>query len=264
LVLAAAALPDTSSATDSEVIRWFSDAAAPALQTAAPTNDPVLAARELLNRGLAKAATHLPQAAPPWLARVRVDLSFDPAFQPRYAVAATQPVVASAQHDAAIDLHGRVVYDASGNAGGDLGLRYRGRWHGHDVLLGVQGGVEDRWLEERQRFSFGSELGLGGLEVRASLHDDVLAHPATRDIAERRLDGYEVAASARLPFLPWARLRASRFWQTAVDGDAATTCHRLTLGLIPLAALEVETGVQSEGEARSWFTQLRWRMTLGE
>jgi hypothetical protein len=262
--LAATSRPDIASATEVDVIRWFSDAAAPALQTAAPTNDPVLAGRELLNRGLGSASTHLQRAGPSWLARVRFDLSFDPAFQPRYAVAATQPLLASAWHDASIDLHGHAVYDATGHTGGDLGLRYQGRWHDHDVTLGVQGGVEDRWLQELQRYSFGTELRLSSLEVRANLYDDVPEHPASSQIAERRLDGYDVAVSAQLPFVPWARLRASRFWQIAVNGDAATTCHRFSLRLTPLSPLEIETGMQNEAENRSWFTQLRWRMTLGE
>ena len=264
VALAATSFSDAASATDSDLIRWFSDAAAPALQTAAPTNDPVLAGRELLNRGLASASTHLQRAGPPWLARVRFDLSFDPAFQPRYAIAATQPLLASTQHEASIDLHGNVVYDATGHTGGDLGVRYEGRWHDHDVALGVQGGVEDRWLEELQRYSISTELRLSSLEVRANLYDDVPARPATREVAERRLDGYDVAVSAGLPFLPWARLRASRLWQIAVNGDAVTTCHRFSLRLTPLSPLEIETGMQSEAEARSWFTQLRWRMSLGE
>jgi hypothetical protein len=263
-VLAAGCLPDLACATEIDVVGWFSDAAAPALQAAAPTNDPVLAGRELLNRGLAGAFTQLRRVGPPWLARVRFDLSFDPAFQPRYALATTQPLLASARHNGAIDLHGRVVYDASGRTGGDVGLRYQGRWHEHDVALGVQGGVEDRWLENLQRYSFGAEFRLSPLEVRANVYDDVPEHPATREIAERRLDGYDVEVGAQLPFVPWARLRASRFWQTAVNGHAVTTCDRISLRLTPLSPLEIETGMQSEAENRSWFTRLRWRMKLGE
>ena len=263
-VLAAAGLPDTALATEIDVARWFSDAAAPALQAAAPTNDPVLAGRELLNRGLAGAFTQLHRVGPPWLARVRFDLSFDPAFQPRYSLAATQPLLLSAHHDAAIDLHGRVVYDTAGDTGGDIGLRYQGRWHDHDVALGVQGGVEDRRLQALQRYSFGAELRLSALEVRANLYDEVPEHPASRHIAERRLDGYDLEVGTPLPFLPWARLRASRFWQLAVNGDAVTTCDRISLRLTPLSPLEIEGGTRSQAEDRSWFTQLRWRMKLGE
>jgi Inverse autotransporter, beta-domain len=263
-VLATASVPDLARATEVDVVRWFTDAAAPALQTAAPTNDAALAGRELLNRGLATALTQLQRAGPSWLARVRFDLSFDPAFQPRYALAASQPVLASAQHDASVDLHGRMLYDASGSTAGDIGLRYQGRWYEHDIALGVRGGVEDRWLEELQRYSLGGELGLSSLEMRANLYDDIAEHPASREIARRRLDGYDLEVSAPLPFVPWARLRASRFWQLAQDGNAVAICDSLSLRLAPLAPLEIESGVQNEAEYRSWFTQLRWRVKLDQ
>jgi hypothetical protein len=263
-VLAAPCLPDLACATEIDLVRWFSDSAAPALQAAAPTNDPVLAGRELLNRGLAGAFTQMQSVGPPRLARVRLDLSFDPAFQPRYSLAATQPLLASAQHDASIALHGRVVYDTAGRTGGDVGLRYQGRWYDHDISLAVHGGVEDRSLEELQRYSFGAELRLSPLKVRTSLYDDVPERPASRQIAERKLDGYELEVDAQLPFVPWARLRASRFWQIAVNGCSVTTGDRISLRLAPLSPLEIETGAHSQAEDRSWFTQLRWRMQLGE
>jgi hypothetical protein len=262
-VLAAACRPDLAGATQTDVVRWFSDAAAPALQAAAPTNDPVLAGRELINRSVAGGFTQLQRVGPAWLDRVDFDVSFDPAFQPRYTLGVTQPLMASANRDASIDLHGRLVHDASGQTGGDIGLRYQGRWYDRDVTLGMQGGVEDRWLEALRRYSFGAEFRLSPLEARVTLYDDVPARPATAQVAERRLDGYDLEVGARVPFVPWARLGASRFWQTAIDADTATTCDRITLRLTPLSPLELETGAQSEAEDRSWFTQLRWRMELG-
>jgi hypothetical protein len=102
------------------------------------------------------------------------------------------------------------------------------------------------------------------LDLRANLYDEVPERPASRQIAARRLDGYDLEVGAPLPFVPWARLRASRFWQLAVNGDAVTTRDRISLQLAPLSPLEIETGTQRAGEARSWFTQLRWRMKLGE
>jgi Inverse autotransporter, beta-domain len=262
-ILAGACRPEPAGAAETDVVRWFNDAAAPALEAAAPSNDPGLAGRELINRGVAGVFTELQRDGPPWLDRVRFDLSFDPAFQPRYRLAAIQPLMASAHHDASIDLHGRVVHDASGQTGADVGLRYQGRWYDQDVTLGVQGGIEDRWLEELRRYSFGAELRLSALEARGTLYDDVPRHPATREVGARRLDGYDLEVGAQLPFVTWAWLHASRFWQTAVDGDAVTTCDRLALRLTPLSPLEIETGAQSEAEDRSWFTQLRWRVELG-
>ena len=261
-VLAAACLAHDARGTEIGIVRWFSDAAAPALRAAAPANDPMLAGRELLDRGLTGAFAQVQRVGPAWLARVRLDVSFAPGFHPSYALTATQPLLASARHDAALDLHGD-VHHTGDRTGGDFGLRYRARWRDRDVTLGVQGGVEDRWLEELQRYRFGTELRLSSIEVRANLYDDVPAHPASRHIAERRLDGYDLGLAAPVPFVSWASLRACRSWQVAVDGETVSPGDRVGFLLTPLSALEIEAGTQSHAGDRSWFTQLRWRIKLG-
>jgi hypothetical protein len=124
--------------------------------------------------------------------------------------------------------------------------------------------VEDRWLDELQRYSLGAEFHLSSLELRAQLCDDVAARPASREIAERRLDGYDVGVGVALPYLSWARLQASRSWQIAANGETVTAGDRVSLRLTALARLEIETGTRSQAADRSWFTQLRWRLQLGE
>jgi hypothetical protein len=100
--------------------------------------------------------------------------------------------------------------------------------------------------------------------VRAHLYDDVPERPATSQIAARRLDGYDLEVGTQLPFVPWARLRASRYWHTAVNGETVTTCDRIGLRLNPLPSLEIETGAQRETEHQSWFARLRWRIKLDD
>jgi Inverse autotransporter, beta-domain len=264
LALAGACAPGSAYATGVTLVGLLTETAAPALQAAAPSNDPLVAGHELLNRSLTSASTQLQRFGPDWLERVHFDLSFDPAFQPRYALAVTQPLLASFYHQSAIDLQGRVVYDTAGATSGELGLQYRGRWYQQDVTLGIQGGVEDLRLEEFQRYSLGAELRLRPLEVRTNLYDDVPAHPASREIAERRLDGYDLEIGAQLPFVPWVWVWATRFWQMAVNGETVSTEDRVSLRLTPLARLEIETGAETEAEVRSWFARLRWRMPLGD
>ena len=130
--------------------------------------------------------------------------------------------------------------------------------------MDVQGGMEDQWLVGLQRRRLGAEGRLSSLEVRANLYDDVAALPASHEIARRRLDGYDLAVGAPLPFLSEARVQASRSWQIAVDGATATTTDRIGLWLTPLLAVEIQTDTHSQPEERAWFTQLRWRVKLGK
>lgn len=260
MMLAGTCAPCGAFGAEVDLVQWFTEAAAPALRAAAPTNDPALAGREALNRGLSGAFTQLRRVGPTWLQSVRVDVSFDPIFQPRYALFATQPLLRTLDRDASIDLYGRVGHDTAGRSGGHLGFRYRGRIQGQDVTLGLQGGVENNWLQDVERYTVGAELGLSLIEVRASVFDDVPQHPATRRIAARRLDGYDLAIQARIPYLPRAALEAHRFWQIEANGETASTRDRLSLRLAPLA---IEAGTESAAELRSWFAQLRWRIELG-
>jgi hypothetical protein len=263
MVLAATCVPGQALGAEVDLVQWLTDTAAPALQAAAPTNDPALAARESLNRGLSGAFAQLQQIGPTWLQGIRLDVSFDPTFEPSYALSATHPLFRAVGRDASVDLHGEVIHDPAGRTGGRLGLRYQGRLEGRQLMLGLEGAVENRWLQDLERYTIGAELHLSPLEVRASLFDDVVRSPATPEITDRSFDGYDLEVNARIPYLPWVWLRAHRFWQLQASGDAAITQDRLSLRLVPLVPLEIEAGTEAQTELRSWFAQLRWRITLG-
>ena len=93
--LLGACVPGIAYGTEMALVGLLTEAAAPALQAAAPSNDPALAGSELLNRSLTSASTQMQRRGPAWLERLHFDLSFDPAFQPRYALELTQPLLAS-------------------------------------------------------------------------------------------------------------------------------------------------------------------------
>jgi hypothetical protein len=263
MLIAAISGPSPAAGEEVDVGQWFSAAAAPALRAAAATNDPAVAGSEALTRGLSSAFSHLQRVGPQWLQIVQVNLTFDPTFRPGYAVSVTQPLLRTLDHDASLDLRGGVLHDPTGRAAGSLGLRYDGRLKGHRLMLGLEGAVEDLWLQDVERYTIGGELRLNSVEVRASLFDDVPQGPATRQTIDRRLDGYDLEINVRIPYLSRAWLRAYRFWQVPASGETNITRDRLSLRLMPFGPLEVETGTQGDTELRSWFAQLRWRIKLG-
>jgi hypothetical protein len=259
IALAGTGTPCRAFGAEVDLAQWLADTAAPALQAAAPTNDAALAARETLNRGLPGAFARLQRAGPSWLQGLRADVSFDPLFRPGYALSATRPVLRTVDRDA-IDLRGGVVHDAAGRTAGELGLRYVGRVRSQDVSLGMQGAVEIHRLQDFGRYTVSAELGVSSVEVRASVFDDIPRHPASRQIAERRLDGYDLAIAAPIPYLPRAALEAQRVRRIEASGASGITRDRVSLRL---ASLEIAAGTQTEAELRSWFAQLRWRIALG-
>lgn len=244
-----------------DLTRWLSTAAAKALQAAGPTNDPAVVGIEGFNHAAAGAFQQLQAFGPTWAQRVDLNVSLDREVRPRYGIAATQPIVTFAAHE--IALHAQLRHEPS-TTGGDLGVRWRGRLYQQQVAFGIDGGLQDRREQRVQRHRVGAEFRLSQLEFRANLFDDIPEYPVAPAIAGRRLDGYDVSIGAQVPGLPWAWLRANRFWQIAADSDEATAGDRLSLRLLPLAPLEIEAGTLGGEEDRSWFAQLRVRFRLGD
>ena len=64
LALASACAPGSAYATGVTLVGLLTETAAPALEAAAPSNDPLVAGRELLNRSLASASTQMQRSGP--------------------------------------------------------------------------------------------------------------------------------------------------------------------------------------------------------
>jgi hypothetical protein len=146
----------------------------------------------------------------------------------------------------------------------DLGLYYRPSLPGHELTLSLGGLLEDHGLLDYQRYGVSAGLRAHDLEASVRLFDDVAeAGPAAGGIADRPLDGYDIALAARLPRLPWAWLRARQRWQIAVDSTQVTTRDELSLQLAPFTPLKLEAGLSDDGARRDWFTRLRFKVELG-
>ena len=247
-----------------ELGSWLADTAAQALRAAAPDNDIAAGGIAALNLGIASGIDGLRRIGPAWMQRVTIDLRFNENLQTTYEITATQPLLQTGSNQDRLSLRGRFGHDPAGRTGGDLGLRYQRPFFGQDVTLGLDGAVEDYWVQEYRRFGVATEFSSSSLMLRTTLFDDVPDdRAALRGVPDRKLDGYEIEASARLPYLPWVRLEAKKSWQIVVDSGQPTESDRFSLHLEPLAPLEIEAGTASAGAGRSWFAKLRFKIRLG-
>lgn len=223
---------------------------APSLALAAgtgalPVDEPTPA--DALNRSLDAALLQLHRSGPTWLPRFDIDVGLDP--DSRSDLGAGQPVLRAANGDP-LSLRGRFLHDDADE---------------HHLTPGMNGGFEDRRQHDLRRYRMGAAFRFSHVAVRAGVFDHGVddGHRFGR-AGGHRLDGYDVEVGAQVPGLPWAWLKANRFWQVAANGDDATTGDRLSLRLLPLAPLEIETGTLGGEQDRSWFAQLRVRFRLGD
>jgi hypothetical protein len=147
---------------------------------------------------------------------------------------------------------------------GKFVLRYRPHVLDQDLTMALGGLVDDDWRRDHRRFGIGTTLRADRFELQTSLLDDLPGERGARGyVGDRQPGGYGIALGARVSEAPWAWIRATRQWQIPVDGEPVRVSDGLSLDLRPLAPLEIETGTTGDGEQRSWFAQLRFRIELG-
>jgi hypothetical protein len=188
----------------------------------------------------------------------------DPPAPTTYRFGTSQSLLADIEAGEELSLYSHFSRDPRGRQRQDLGLRYRQRIHDQAFSVGVMGGLENGGEAAAERRRVGAELSTAPFELRANLFDDVVTEGGGhRSGPDRMLDGYDVEVGAQLPFLPWAWLKANRFWQITSDGDSEAVADSFSLRLKPLEPLEIETGTVGTEDDRSWFAQLRFRLRLG-
>ena len=226
----------------------LTDAAAPALQAAAPSNDPALAGSELLNRSLASASTQMQRLGPAWLERVHFDLSFDPAFQPRYALA-----VDSAP---ARELLSRHRDRPAGPRRPRRRRRDRRRSRAPLPRPLVRAGRHPG-RPGRGRGPQSSRNSSATVSARSSVcarsrcaRTCTTMFPRARPVGRSPSDGWMATIWRSVPrsrSCPGPGSWANRFWQIDMDGETVSTHDRVSLRLTPLAPLEIETGARDRG-----------------
>jgi hypothetical protein len=253
-----------AAATAPGLSAWLTATGAHAVQAAAPDDDLAAGGRKAVNRSLQPGLAGLRPGGPPRLRRVSLDVGDQRGLQAAYDLGASEPLLRTHAQGERLWRGEHLTRDPAGQTGGDLALTYRPPVLDQDLTLAVSGQLENHWLQDYRRFGIGTSVRSDRFELGTTLFDDVPGSASAQgDAPDRRLDGYGIAVGARLPELPWAWVRVRRQWQIPIDGEQVAVSDRLSLQLGPFAPLEVETGTTGDGDHRSWFAQLRFKIELG-
>lgn len=263
---------------------WFAGTSAQALQAVAPKNEleggcatdtpctrlhAVAPQQSLstggvhaLNRTIGTGLSGLMALGPDWLNQINVGVRFREDLEAAYQLAAVQPLPLDLA-GGAFEARGRFVYDPAGLTSGQIGLGYNGHGQDEPFALLVYTRVEENWVQDQQRYIFGSEVTWDDLRLQASLYNRVADHPGTGPaLREAPIDGYQLDLNAPIPSLTWARLRASTFWHAALtEAGEPQIGSSIGLQLMPARPLVLETGTDDTNHTeRQWFARLRLRL----
>lgn len=262
LLAAAPAHAGYASLASPAVRNWLQHTAAHALKAAEPDNDLHVGGIAALNRSLRSGLDLVDRLAPPWLQRVDVGVRFDDDLQADYRLATVQPVARVNGGRHVVDLEARLAYDPTGATSSRVGIGYHRVGAGDAIDAGLRGGLEQK--TDHERYLLEGELDWAPLSVSGRIFNDVPLAEAAAKTARRDplLDGYDLDAELRLPYVSWVRARAQLWWRDN-DGDAVVR-DRLSLEFRPLRSLRIETGTSGRsGQVRDWFTRLRVELEFG-
>jgi len=241
-----------------EVQSWLQTTAAHALKAAQPDNDLHVGSIAALNRTLRDGLALLDRLAPAWGQRVDVALRFDHDLRASYRVGTVHPVVRVGGGDHVVDLEARLDYRPNGATRSRVGIGYRPVGPGDALEARLHAGLEQD--TGHARYLLEARLDRAPLALSGRMFNDVpYAEAARRDPL---LDGYELDAELRVPYVSWLRARGRLLWRE--NHGEPVIRDQLGLEFQPLASLRIETGSRGHSNrTREWFTRLRIEFEFG-
>ncbi len=208
--------------------------------------------------------------APDWAKRIEFDWSVRQDNAPEWSVLTVQPLWESDNvQDTVFTQWSYRRYQMFGidrdvvNAG----LGYRRLLLGDTVLVGVNGFFDFEFDHRHRRASLGAEVKWSGLDFTANRYWAVSDPRAKGTATEEVLDGHDIELSAQLPYLPWARVRARRYWWDTVNAARDIDGWVASAEVDLMQNLQLEGGVASDnyipGDGREAFLTVRFRLDLG-
>ena len=154
----------------------------------------------------------------------------------------------------------------------NAGLGYRRLFLDDTVLVGVNGFFDYEVDYHHQRSSLGAEVKWYGLDLDANKYWG-LSSAHTRGVSgesvtEEPLDGHDIRLAAQVPYLPWAKVRAARYWWDTINASEDIKGWSLSGEIDLMQNLQLEAGVKSDnfipGDEREAFVAVRFSLAFGK
>jgi len=187
-----------------------------------------------------------------YLKRTEISIDVTEDAKPLYDILTVQPLYLNNNGDKTIFTQGRIAYGDDGRTTTNIGVGYRFLTLDEKILLGVNTFHDYEFPYHHQRIGHGIEIKSSALEFNSNYYNAITDwHYATQAYVEKALDGYDMEVGIQVPYLPWARAYAKKFYYDGIAADNDTNGEQFSLRLTPHSAIEIEGGLIEDDATKS-------------
>lgn len=164
----------------------------------------------------------LGEDVPDYLKRVELDIKVQDNLKPEWSVLTVQPLYQSEDKQNTVFTQlsqRRYEYLGTDRDVTNIGFGYRQLFADNTVLAGVNTFYDYEWKRKHRRGGVGAEIKWSGLDFTTNMYKALSNKSGTgldTGTEEEVLDGRDFELSAQVPYLPWAKVHASKYYWNAV------------------------------------------------
>lgn len=213
----------------------------------------------------------LGEKLPEYLKGLEIEVNFREDLKPEYAILTVQPLWQSEGKDRTVFTQlsqRRYSYLGTDRDVTNAGLGYRQAFLENSIMAGVNGFFDYEWKRGHKRAGVGAEVKWSGLDLTANTYY-AISNKSGRgldgDAVEEVLDGHDIELSAQLPYLPWAKVHARRYYWDSVANSEDVKGWSASLEADLQQNLKIEGGWNKDNfmAERESFVKLAFHIPFG-
>ncbi|WP_170826946.1 inverse autotransporter beta domain-containing protein [Magnetovibrio blakemorei] len=209
---------------------------------------------------------------PDYLKRVELDIKVQDNLKPEWSILTVQPLYQSEDKQNTVFTQlsqRRYEYLGTDRDVTNIGFGYRQLFADNTVLAGVNTFYDYEWKRQHKRGGVGAEVKWSGLDFTTNMYkalSDKSGKGLSGDTQEEVLDGRDFELSAQVPYLPWAKIHASRYYWDSVANAEDVKGWSTSLEAKVQQNITVEAGLTDDNfiAKRAKFARVTFSIPFGE
>ncbi|PHS76803.1 MAG: hypothetical protein COB59_10405 [Rhodospirillaceae bacterium] len=211
------------------------------------------------------------QNLPDYLKRVEFELKFQDNLKPEWSILTVQPLYQSPGKQKTVFTQisqRRYNYLGTDRDVTNLGFGYRQLFADNTILAGVNTFIDYEWKRKHKRAGVGAEIKWSGLDFTFNNYhalSNKSGNGFSDDTQEEVLSGRDFELSAQVPYLPWAKVHASRYYWDSVANAEDVKGWSTSLEAEVHQNLTIEAGLTDDNfiDKREKFAKLTFSIPFG-